>query len=114
MTVATQEERAIGAAAATTNFAAIPEIVGLHWFQYYDHPKGGRTDGEDYDFGLVDTTDRPYEQLVSALAAANRSVPEIHATAAPLPPRDAFVLPHAAISVHDHSLSDWPKPASLL
>ena len=25
-----------------------------------------------------------------------------------------FVLPHASISVHDRSLSDWPKPASLL
>ena len=115
MTVVTQDERSLGAAAATMNFAAIPEIVGVHWFQYYDHPKGGRTDGEDYDFGLVDITDRPYEQLVSALAAANRGVPDIHETAsAALPPKDTFVLPHAAISVHDHSLSDWPKPASLL
>src|SRR5438477_233065 len=25
-----------------------------------------------------------------------------------------FVLPHAPISTHDHSLSDWPKPSSLL
>src|SRR5207302_146650 len=33
MTVATQNERGIGAAAATLNFAAIPEIVGAHWFQ---------------------------------------------------------------------------------
>jgi hypothetical protein len=115
MTVATQEERALGGAAATRNFAAIPEIVGLHWFQYYDHPKGGRTDGEDYDFGLVDIHDRPYEQLVSALAPANRGVPEIHETATvTLPPQETFMLPHAAISVHDHSLSDWPKPASLL
>src|SRR5207244_4686708 len=50
MTVATQDERAAGAAAASLNFAAIPEVVGAHWFQYYDHPKGGRGDGEDYDF----------------------------------------------------------------
>jgi len=54
MTVATQAERARGAAAATENFARIPAIVGSQWFQYYDHPKGGRPDGEDYDFGLVD------------------------------------------------------------
>jgi len=65
MTVATQNERGIGAAAATLNFAAIPEIVGAHWFQYYDHPKGGRPDGEDYDFGLVDINDRPYQRLTS-------------------------------------------------
>jgi hypothetical protein len=115
MTVETQDERAAGAAVAAANFAAIPEIVGVHWFQYYDHPKGGRTDGEDYDFGLVDVNDRPYERLVSALAAANRRSREIHATAAaPAPLTNTFVLPHAAISVRDHSLSDWPKPSSLL
>ena len=116
MTVATQQERAAGAAAATANFAAIPEIVGAHWFQYYDHPKGGRTDGEDYDFGLVDIDNRPYEHLTAALAAANQHTLQIHAAAA-VPPQQhtgMFALPHAAISVHDHSLSDWPKPASLL
>ena len=67
MTVETQAERAAGAAAATENFAAIPQIVGAHWFQYYDHPKGGRADGEDYDFGLVDINDLPYRRLTAAL-----------------------------------------------
>ena len=115
MTVATQDERAAGAAAATANFAAIPEIVGMHWFQYYDHPKGGRTDGEDYDFGLVDINDRPYQRLVFALTVANRRALQIHGAAVDLfPSTRIFELPHAAISVHDHSLSDWPKPASLL
>ncbi|HMD66025.1 MAG TPA: hypothetical protein VKG22_05180 [Stellaceae bacterium] len=115
MTVGTQDERAAGAAAATANFAAIPELVGAHWFMYYDHPKGGRPDGEDYDFGLVDINDRPYEHLTSALAAANRRVPRIHASAAvPTPGSTTFVLPHASILVHGNSLSDWPKPASLL
>jgi hypothetical protein len=83
MTVGTQAERARGAAAATRNFAALPEIVGAQWFQYYDHPKGGRSDGEDYNFGLVDIDDRPYEQLTEALAAANRAAPAIHAAALP-------------------------------
>jgi hypothetical protein len=115
MTVATQEERATGAAAAASNFAAVPELIGLHWFQYYDHPKGGRSDGEDYDFGLVDINDRPYEQLTSALAAANRQIPEIHSHAGVTSPRtNMFVLPHASISIGDHLLSDWPKPSSLL
>jgi hypothetical protein len=82
---------------------------------YYDHPKGGRPDGEDYDFGLVDINDRPYERLTAALAVANRRASQIHAAAAvPLPRTGSFALPHALISVHDHSLSDWPKPASLL
>src|SRR5207237_2643750 len=75
MTVDSQQERAAGAAVATGNFAAVPEVIGMHWFQYYDHPKGGRADGEDYDFGLVDINNRPYEELTSALADANRRAP---------------------------------------
>ena len=121
MTVETQAERAKGAAAATLNFARIPAIVGAQWFQYYDHPKGGRADGEDYDFGLVDVEDRPYQQLTAALALANRRAPAIHAAAARsrepnrgVAPKGAIMLPHAAVSLADHSLSDWPKPASLL
>ena len=38
MTVQTQAERARGAAAAAQEFARLPQLVGLHWFQYYDHP----------------------------------------------------------------------------
>jgi hypothetical protein len=115
MTVDTQEERAAGAAAATINFARIPELVGAHWFMYYDHPKGGRPDGEDYDFGLVDINDRPYERLTSALALANRRAPSVHAAAtAPVRETGSFVVPYASISVADRSLSGWPKPASLL
>ena len=118
MTVATQNERGIGAAAATLNFAAIPEIVGAHWFQYYDHPRGGRRDGEDYDFGLVDINDQPYQRLTSDLAIANRRVRQVHSSAAisttPSASSTVIPLPHAAISVDDHSLADWPKPSSLL
>jgi hypothetical protein len=117
MTVATQDERAAGAAAATLNFAAVPEVIGAHWFQYYDHPKGGRRDGEDYDFGLVDVNDEPYQRLTSALAFANRRATAVHSTATAASPAanaPRFVVPHASISVDDRSLSDWPKPSSLL
>jgi hypothetical protein len=117
MTVDTQAERAEGAAAATRNFARLPEIVGAQWFQYYDNPKGGRADGEDYDFGLVDTKNRPYRRLVRALAAANREAPAVHAAARPPPAPDAaapIVVPHAAVALAARSLADWPKPASLL
>jgi hypothetical protein len=116
MTVATQRERATGAAAATRNFAAIPEVVGAHWFQYFDDPKGGRADGEDYDFGLVDARDRPYRRLTAALAEANRRAVEIHARATAPPSRGTatFAIPHAEVALRDKSLVDWPKPASLL
>ncbi|HMK67832.1 MAG TPA: hypothetical protein VK433_04740 [Stellaceae bacterium] len=116
MTVDTQAERASGAAAATRNFAALPELVGLHWFQYYDYPVGGRADAEDYNFGLVDIRDEPYRDLTEALAAANRAMPRIHAEhAASDPPRPAvFLAPRATIDPAHRSLVDWPKPASLL
>jgi hypothetical protein len=115
MTVDTQAERAEGAAAATENFAAIPEFVGVHWFQYYDHPKGGRADGEDYDFGLVDVNDQPYRRLTAALAIANRRAWKIHAEASAPPRRSQeFVIPRAEIELRRRSLADWPKPASLV
>jgi hypothetical protein len=113
MTVATQGERAHGAAAALRSFAQIPEVVGAHWFQWPDHPRGGRGDGEDYDFGLVDIDDRPYEELTASLGAANREAEAVHAGAVAEAAR-LRAIPYARISLDDRSLADWPKPASLL
>jgi hypothetical protein len=116
MTVETQAERAAGAAASAKLFAGVPEIVGLHWFQYYDYPVGGRADSEDYNFGLVDIRNQPYEELVTALGAANHDLPTIHdhAGAIARPTAKNFVVPYAAIDPAHLSLIDWPKPASLL
>jgi hypothetical protein len=116
MTVETQAGRARGAAAAAADFASLPAIVGLHWFQYYDYPVGGRADAEDYNFGLVDIRDQPYDALVDALSAVNHRLPELHAGAHP-PARQTranFVVPYATIDPGHASLVDWPKPASLL
>ncbi len=42
-------------------------IVGAHWFQYYDQPLTGRAwDGENSGSGFVSITDQPYTQLVDA------------------------------------------------
>ena len=116
MTVETQAERAAGAAASARLFAGVPEIVGTHWFQYYDYPVGGRADSEDYNFGLVDIRNRPYRQLVAALGAANRLLPRIHDRAGPIarPGARDFAIPYTKIDPQHLSLIDWPKPASLL
>jgi hypothetical protein len=115
MTVRTQAERAAGAAQATRNFAADPAVLGLHWFQWHDHPPGGRSDGEDYNFGLVDYLDRPYGGLIQALAGANGEVAAIHGRAArPPTPAAPTAIPKAQITVGDRSLADWPKPHSLV
>jgi hypothetical protein len=118
MTVATQNDRAEGAAQAVAEFAEIPDLVGLHWFQYADNPKGGRADGEDYDFGLVDTDDRPYEQLAAAIAPRNRNLPRLHEAALTdrvrQTDRTEIAIPYADIDIGDKSLSEWPKQAALV
>src|SRR5262249_52538229 len=117
MTVQTQAERARGAAVAARQFAQLPQIVGSHWFQYYDHPPGGRGDGEDYNFGLVDVDDRPYEALVAAFSRANPSLTAIHHEARPVypaVPAGRLEIPAADIDLHDHSLRDWPKEQALI
>lgn len=118
MTVPTQEERARGAARAMESFARFPNVVGAHWFQYYDEPFGGRSDGEDYNMGLVDTTNRPYPALVAALGRANATVEALHRkSGAPAPPEpDEVALPLARrpIDLADDSLTDWDKDATRL
>jgi hypothetical protein len=115
MTVGTQAERAAGAAETIRQFAAIPEVLGHHWFQYHDHPEGGRSDGEDYNFGLVDLDDRPYEELVRAIAPLNRNMASLRAARAGRSVAGRPIrLPTARIDGADKSLRDWPKPAALL
>ena len=80
-TVATQQERAQAVRARLSSLAALPYVVGAHWFQFSDEPTHGRHDGEDYNFGLVDIEDRPYEELVAAFTKTNAEVPRIHGAA---------------------------------
>jgi hypothetical protein len=60
------------------NAFAMPELVGTHYFQWADQPSTGRFDGENYNIGLVDVTDRPYRDLVDALRATHRRVRGLH------------------------------------
>jgi hypothetical protein len=61
------------------NAFAMPEVVGTHYFQWADQPCTGRFDGENYNIGLVDVTDRPYPELVEAMKATHRRVRALHA-----------------------------------
>jgi hypothetical protein len=115
MTVATQAERALSASRAARLLAAQPDVIGVHWFQYADEPPGGRADGEDYDFGLVDDNDHPYRRLVHALAASNRWALARFGRERAAPYAGAgHVLPQADIDPTEESLADWPKAASLI
>jgi hypothetical protein len=58
---------------------AQPELIGTHYFQWADQPATGRFDGENYNIGLVDVTDRPYPHLVEALKQTHRRLRGVHA-----------------------------------
>jgi hypothetical protein len=116
MTVTTQAERARGAERAAALLAAVPGAIGVHWFEYADEPPGGRADGEDYDFGLVDIDDHPYEELTRSLRNVNRSA-QLRVPPKAADPEDSeiqTVLPLADINPVTESLVDWPKAASRL
>lgn len=68
--VATQAVRARVFTRETSTFAQTPYVVGAHWFQYYDEPGKGRGDGENYDMGLVDVQNRPYDEVIEAARLA--------------------------------------------
>jgi hypothetical protein len=66
--VTTQQERAAGFLNTLQALLKTPYVVGADWFEYYDEPPHGRYDGENFNFGLVDINDRPYQPLTTAVS----------------------------------------------
>ena len=74
---ATQQDRAD----AYTDYIAplyedAPWVVGDEWFEYVDEPKGGRFDGENNNFGVVDVENRPYQDLVTQMELGHSIAPD--------------------------------------
>jgi len=57
---------------------SLPYALGAHWFAWRDEPVLGRMDGENYNIGFVDVTDRPYPELVEAAKATHKRLFEVH------------------------------------
>jgi len=96
--VSTQRERAAALRTTLESLGRLPHIVGADWFQYFDHPRHGREDGENYNFGLVDIHNEPYAEVTAAFARVNlttlkpqrpRTRPDASA-GIPRAPRDPF------------------------
>ncbi len=64
MVWATQNDRADALERYGLALATEPYLVGIHWFEYFDEPPGGRFDGENSNWGLVNAMDAPYEPVV--------------------------------------------------
>lgn len=75
--VLSQEDRA----AAYRNYMeegfSRPELVGMHYFQWVDQPYTGRFDGENYNIGVVNTADIPYEELMKGMKQTNGRIYEV-------------------------------------
>ena len=73
----TQQQRA----AAYTDYAQplyarAPWVVGDEWFEYVDEPEGGRFDGENNNFGVVNVEDQPYQSLVTQMEIIHAMAPD--------------------------------------
>jgi hypothetical protein len=73
-----QGERAVAYSYYVEHAAAHPAILGAHWYQWIDQPVTGRRDGENYNIGWIDVTDRPYPELVAAAKATHARIDALH------------------------------------
>jgi len=73
-----QKERGVAYRYYVEQAFALPEMIGTHWFQWADQPCTGRSDGENYNIGLVDVTDRPYGEMIESLKVTHRNLLSVH------------------------------------
>jgi hypothetical protein len=73
-----QAERGVAYSYYVEHAAEHPAIIGTHWYQWVDQPVSGRPDGENYNIGWIDVTDRPYPELVAAAKATHAKLDDIH------------------------------------
>jgi hypothetical protein len=85
-----QEERGVAYRYYVENAAAHPALIGTHWFQWIDQPSTGRNDGENYNIGFLDVTDRPYTELVDAAKETFNRLLDVHSGKIPPISRQAI------------------------
>ncbi len=110
--VPTQAARAAALRTTLGGLACLPYVVGADWFQYFDEPRHGRDDGENFNFGLVDIQDRPYEEVLAVFARTDMTrlragvlAARVDASAGvPRAPRDPF-----ANLVPTQALRNWDR-----
>lgn len=77
--VDSQTERGIAYRYYTEQGYSHPGLIGTAYFQWCDQDlTGRRNDGENYNCGLVDVTDRPYKEQVEAMSETAKRLYEVH------------------------------------
>jgi hypothetical protein len=77
--VKNQEERGVAYRLYTEQGFNHPGLIGVAYFQWSDQDVSGRGyDGENYNCGLVDVTDRPYQHMVNAIKETAKRLYQVH------------------------------------
>jgi hypothetical protein len=78
--VNSQEQRGVAYRYYTEQAYSHPGLVGTAYFQWCDQDLTGRSnDGENYNCGLIDVTDRPYKYQVNAMIETAKRLFSVHA-----------------------------------
>jgi len=72
--VANQKERGDMYRFYITTALRNPNIVGAHWFQYYDEPLTGRYDGENCQIGFLTVGNVVYNDLINSVKSVSKSM----------------------------------------
>jgi hypothetical protein len=75
--VASQRERGVAYRRFMEMTAANPDMVGAHYFTLYDEAVLGRGDGENWQIGLLDVCNRPYEEISAAVALTHEGLYDV-------------------------------------
>lgn len=77
--VNSQEERGVAYRYYTEKAYEHPGLIGTSYFQWCDQDLTGRRyDGENYNCGLIDVTDRPYPLLTDAISKTAERIFSLH------------------------------------
>jgi hypothetical protein len=102
-------QRASGAKNTLMALLSNPDVVGAHWFQYYDEPQNGRGDGENYNFGLVDIHNEPYSELLNAFRSVDLTA--VHSKG--VNPKEAnSAIPRAPKQAQD--MTQWDRKGGFI
>ena len=76
--VDSQEERGVGYRYYMEQGYSHPALIGTTYFAWGDQDVSGRGDGENFNHGVVDVTDRLYKYMEEAMMETNKRLYDIH------------------------------------
>lgn len=88
-----QQQRGLAYANYLASALADPRFVGIHWFQWLDHPASGRPDAENHACGFADVTGRVHAEFGRIVSQATRAMYPAREAGSHLKILEALVAP---------------------